>query len=495
MTPYEALEARFRRIAHLNDAAGMLHWDMSTIMPEGSAAARAEQMATLRVVCHELITGPDTMALLDEADGADALGPWQRANLREMRRAFVHASALDATLVEALSKACNAAEMVWREARPKSDFKMVRPHLETVLQLYREAAAAKAEKLGCTPYEALLDEWEPAARTHAIDAVFDDLAAFLPGFIDQALEAQALKPAPIVPGGPFPADKQQALGERLMRALGFDFDRGRLDVSLHPFCGGATDDVRVTTRWDEADFVEGLMAVLHETGHALYELGLPRDWRHQPVGSARGMALHESQSLLIEMQACRTPEFLRYAAPLIAEAFGGAGPAFAPDNLYRLYTRVARSYIRTEADEVTYPAHVILRYRLEKAMIAGELTLDDLPGAFDDALQALLGIRPPDDRRGCLQDIHWFVGAWGYFPSYTLGAITAAQLIDAARRAVPDIPAAIAKGDFAPLVGWLREHVHGRGSLLSTEELLVEATGRPLDPEIYKAHLKARYLA
>jgi carboxypeptidase Taq len=234
--------------------------------------------------------------------------------------------------------------------------------------------------------------------------------------------------------------------------------------------------------------------VLHETGHALYELGLPSDWRHQPVGKARGMTLHESQSLLMEMQACRTHEFLNFAAPLIRDAFDGAGPAFETENLYRHYTHVERSLIRTEADEVTYPTHVILRYRLERAMVAGELDPKDLPGAFNDGLEALLGIRPPDDRQGCLQDIHWYAGAWGYFPTYTLGAIAAAQFFDAARRDLPDIVPGIAKGDFKPLVGWLRAHVHGLGSKLSTDELVAEATGTPLDQAVFKAHLTARYL-
>jgi carboxypeptidase Taq len=494
MSAYEKLEAHFRRAAHLDDAVGMLHWDMSTMMPAGGATARAEQMATLRGIRHHLIASPETSELLAAADAADGLNGWQSANLAEMRREHLHAAAVEDELIEALSKACSVCEMVWREARPESDFAKVLPSMQTVLDLYRQVAAAKAEAFGCSPYEALLDQWEPGGKTERIDAIFDDLAEFLPPFIDDVLAAQAKRPDPIAPDGPFPAEKQKALATKLMEVLGFEFERGRLDVSFHPFCGGATDDVRITTRWDEADFVEGLMAVLHETGHALYELGLPSDWRHQPVGKARGMTLHESQSLLMEMQACRTHEFLNFAAPLIRDAFDGAGPAFETENLYRHYTNVERSLIRTEADEVTYPTHVILRYRLERAMVAGELDLKDLPGAFNDGLEALLGIRPPDDRQGCLQDIHWYAGAWGYFPTYTLGAIAAAQFFDAAKRDVPDIVPGIAEGDFKPLVGWLRAHVHGLGSKLSTDELVAEATGKPLDQAVFKAHLTARYL-
>jgi len=285
----------------------------------------------------------------------------------------------------------------------------------------------------------------------------------------------------------------------LMEALGFDFDHGRLDISLHPFCGGTPDDVRITTRYDEADFTSSLMGVLHETGHALYERGLPKQWRGQPVGEALGMSIHESQSLLVEMQVCRSRAFLGYAAPLMREAFAAeskdGGPAWGPENLYRLYTRVKPGFIRVDADEVTYPLHVIVRYRLEKAMIEGDMEIADLPAAWNDGFKELLGLTPSTDREGCLQDLHWFDGAWGYFPTYTLGAMTAVQLFEAAKKAVPEIEPAIAKGDFKPLFGWLKTHVHTKGSLLTANELLIEATGKPLDPKIFKAHLKARYLS
>ena len=297
-----------------------------------------------------------------------------------------------------------------------------------------------------------------------------------------------------MPEGPFPQARQEALARRLMRSVGFDFDHGRLDVSLHPFCGGVPDDVRITTRYDEADFMKSLMEVLHETGHALYERGLPAAWRLQPVGEARGMAMHEGQSLLIEMQACRSPEFIGFMASLAREAFDGTGPAWEPANLAVFYNRVSPDFIRVDADEVTYPAHIILRTRLEKALIAGKMELEDLPAAWNDGMRELLGITPPDDARGCLQDIHWYDGAWGYFPTYTLGAMTAAQLFAAAKTAVPEIPAAIAGGDFAPLIGWLRDKVHALGSSLASEDILVQATGKPLDPAVFKAHLEARYL-
>jgi carboxypeptidase Taq len=281
---------------------------------------------------------------------------------------------------------------------------------------------------------------------------------------------------------------------RLMERIGFDFAHGRLDASAHPFCGGTPDDVRITTRYDENDFGRALMAVLHETGHALYQRGLPEEWRLQPIGRARGMAMHESQSLLLEMQVCRSPAFMAFAAPILREAFGTDGPGWEADALYRRQIRVARSLIRVDADEVTYPAHVILRYRLERAMIAGDLAPADLPGAWAEGLRGLLGIVPADDRQGCLQDIHWYDGVWGYFPTYTLGALIAAQLFEAARAAIPDVLEAIARGEFASLLGWLRERVHSQGSLLSTAELVETATGQPLGTASFERHLRNRYL-
>jgi len=495
VSPYKALETRFARLGTLQEATAMLQWDSSTLMPEGGAPARAEQLATLKVVSHEILTDPALAELLPGAEAQNDLDPWQRANLAEMRRVWVHATAVPADLVEALSKACSACEMRWREARPKGDFAAVLPALRHVLALVRQVAAAKAERLGKSPYEALLDEYEPGGSTAEIDRLFDDLARFLPGMIEGALARQAARPAPLPLSGPFPIEAQRALGVKLMERLGFDFAHGRLDVSLHPFCGGTPDDVRLTTRYDEADFGRALMGVLHETGHALYERGLPAAWRRQPVGNARGMSIHESQSLLVEMQVCRSREFIEFAAPLMRAAFGGSGPAWEPDNLYRLNTRVERSLIRVDADEVTYPAHVILRYRLERAMIAGDLALEDLPAAWNDGMRRLIGIVPESDREGCLQDIHWYDGAWGYFPTYTLGAMTAAQLFDAAKRSDPRILPGIAEGDFAPLLAWLRANVHDKGSRFTTAEIIAQATGRALDARVYERHLERRYLA
>lgn len=493
-TPYQDLEDRFRRMDAIGGALSMLHWDMSAMMPPGGVASRSEQLATLKTVHHAMITDPAVPDLLDAAEADQHLDAWQRANVAEMRKNWVHAAAVDADLVEALSRACNTCETIWRDARKNADFKAVLPSLEEVLNLTRQEAQAKADKLGVSPYDALLDQYEPDGRAADIEVVFADLGDFLPDFLDDVLARQAAGPEILSPKGPFPTAQQKNLGQTFMATLGFDFNHGRLDESHHPFCGGTYDDVRLTTRYDEADFTSALMGVLHETGHALYDQGLPKDWRGQPVGSDRGMSVHESQSLLIEMQACRSREFLEYAAPLLRETFGGVGDAWSLDNLTRLYTKVEKGFIRVDADEVTYPAHVILRFNLERAAIAGDLKLTDLPGAWNEGLHDILGITPPTDREGCLQDIHWYDGAWGYFPTYTLGAMTAAQLFAKAKSDVSGLLGAIARGDFAPLLGWLRNHVHAKGCSLSTQELISQATGEPLNAAHFKAHLKARYL-
>ncbi len=494
-TPLQELEGRFRRFGLMDDVVGILDWDQATTMPHGSAAGRGEQIAALQGLQHQLMTEPRMADLLDAAEETAAdLTPWPAANLREMRRQHTHATAVPTALVEAQAKADAACEIQWRSARENDDYESLRPALEDVLRLTREAAAAKSAALGLEPYDALLDLYEPGGRAARLDTIFTDLAAFLPGFLDDVMARQGARPAPVPLDGPFPIERQEAVARRFMKLIGFDFERGRLDISHHPFCGGSTIDVRITTRYDTGDFTSALMGVLHETGHAMYELGRPADWLHQPVGNAGGMGLHESQSLIVEMQACRSLDFLTFAAPVLAETFEGTGDGWTPENLYRLNTRVKPDFIRVDADEVTYPAHIILRYRLERALLQGDLTLADLPGAWNDGMAELLGIRPPSDRLGCLQDIHWPSGAWGYFPTYTIGAMAAAQFFAAAREAAPEIVPGLRRGDFAPLMSWLRDNVHSKGSLLSTDQVLEAATGRPLDPAIYEAHLKARYL-
>ena len=492
MSAYQRLTDRFARIATLSEAGEMLGWDANTMMPAGGAASRGDQLAVLAGVAHEMLTEPRVADDLAEAS-APADG-WEAANLGLMRQAHLRATAVPADLVEAETRASLACETVWRGARAAADFASVLPHLEEVVRLAQARAAALSGPLGLSPYDALMDGYQRGITTAELDPVFGRLEAFLADALPRAEALQAGRPPAMRLEGAFPADAQEALCRNLAARAGLDFAHARLDRSLHPFCGGTPADVRITTRYDESDPAQAIMGVLHETGHGLYERGLPVAWARQPVGAAAGMAAHESQSLIIEMQAARSDAYLGWLSGELVAAFGGAGPATTPANLARLWRRVSRGFIRVEADELTYPAHVIMRYRLERALIAGDLAVRDLPRAWDDALQALLGIRPPDDRLGCLQDIHWYEGLFGYFPSYTLGAMAAAHLMAAAREALPELDRALARGDLSPLVGWLGRHVHAQGSRLGFSDLLTAATGRPLDTGAFERHLTARYL-
>jgi carboxypeptidase Taq len=495
MTAYNRLATRFARIATVNEAAAVLSWDAAAMMPPGGGAARGDQMAVLAGVAHGLLTAPEVVEDIAAATAAEAgAEPWRAANLRLMRHAHTRATAVPPDLVEAQARANSACEKRWREARRTSDFAAVAPALAEVLRLVREQAAALAPALGLSPYDALMDGYQRGIGAADVAPVFAAYEDFLRDALPHAEALQAGRPAPRPPAGPFPAAVQEALCRRLSEAAGLEPAHARLDRSAHPFCGGTPTDVRITTRYDEADFARALLAVLHETGHALYERGLPAAWARQPVGEAAGMAAHESQSLIVEMQACRSDAFIAALAPHLHESFGGDAGAYEPSNLARLWRRVERGFVRVDADEMTYPAHVILRFRLEQALIAGDLAVADLPGAWNDGFRALLGVTPPDDARGCLQDIHWYDGAFGYFPSYTLGAMAAAQLMAAARREVADLDAALGRADLGPLVGWLRRRVHGQASLLGFNDLLRAATGKPLDPADFEAHLTARYL-
>jgi carboxypeptidase Taq len=489
---YDRLTARFIRIATVHEASSMLGWDAAAMMPPGGAAARGDQLAVLAGLSHGLLTAPEAAEEIAAAEAGD--DPWREANLALMRHAHLRATAIPADLVEAQARANSVCEKVWREARRTSNVALVAPYLAEVINLTRQYAAALAPVLGLSHYDALMDGFQRGIGAADVAPVFDSYRAFLADALPRVEARQAARPAPTRPHGPFPPDAQEALCRRLSAAAGLEPEHARLDRSAHPFCGGTPTDVRITTRYNPEDFSQSLMGVMHETGHALYERGLPTAYARQPVGEAAGMAAHESQSLIIEMQACRSDAYLSWLGPLLMDVFGGDPAAYAVQNLGALWRRVERGYIRVDADEMTYPAHVILRFRLEQALIAGDLAVADLPGAWNDGMREMLGITPPDDSRGCLQDIHWYDGAFGYFPSYTLGAMAAAQLMAAARRAAPGLDAALARGDLSVLVGWLRKNVHGRGSLLGFNDLLREATGKPLDPADFEAHLIARYL-
>ncbi|SFZ81503.1 carboxypeptidase Taq [Devosia enhydra] len=495
---FDRLDELGRRLEALEHAQAMLGVDEAVMMPTGGGEKRAESMSVLAGMVHEMATAPEVADWLAEAEGQD-LGAIQQRAVAEFRRVHTNMTCLSGDFVRRQVKARMRAEQLWREMRPRSDWAGFLPAFEQVVALAREEARMRAEATGLAPYDAMMDQYDPGNRVADIAPVFARLSAFLTDFVPEALEAQARRDSARPKrklAGPFPIDRQKALGMAMMEALGFDFAHGRLDVSHHPFCGGVPSDVRMTTRYDTADFLSALMGTLHETGHALYEQGLPAEWSHWPVGRARGMAFHESQSLFVEMQLARSPEFWAWGLPLLGEHLGPEAVSdWTVEDILGHVHRIERGLIRVDADEATYPLHIILRFELEQGLIDGTLAPADIPEAWDAGMRASLGLSTRDDpANGPMQDVHWPSGAFGYFPSYTQGALIAAQLRAAMARDIPDLDDHVREGRFVSLNDWRREKIWSLASTLSTPDLLVAATGEPLNPGYFEDHLKARYL-
>jgi carboxypeptidase Taq len=493
-TPYKQLEQEWKRLHAFRGAMAILRWDAAVMMPRGSADIRGEQLAALETEYHALVTAPRITRLLDRAQASTGgLEDWQIANLREMRRQRDFAIATPVALVSRLAKAASKAEAKWLLARESGKFEDFAPHLEDVVNLVRDKAQLLGQSRNLSPYDALMDEFSPGLTSGEIDGMFKALGRRLPGLIREVLVRQEQRPLLAITGK-FTANKQRGLAVEIMKAVGFPFDRGRLDESEHPFTEGVPGDVRVTTRFDTAEPFSGLLGALHETGHAMYDVGLPVEFADQPVGRDRGMALEESQSLLMEMVVCRSRAFVTYLKPLLEKHFGVSGPEWSEENLYAHLTRVKRGPIRVDADELTYTMHIQLRYELENQLLEGSLAVRNLRDAWNAGMEQRLGLKPANDLEGVLQDVHWAVGSFGYFPSYALGAVIAAQLFEAIREAVPDIDSQIARGEFAGLMGWLKQNVHGQGARVSTQELLKLSTGKPLSATAALRYLETKYL-
>ena len=492
MSAYRELESRFRRMAALGEAAGMLHWDMSVLMPSGGVEARTEQLTALKLTTHEMKTDPALADLLDAAAGEALDGPWQVANLAEMRRIWVHANAVDADLVEAMTRASSACEMVWREARPENDYARVLPYLEEVLNLSCLAASAKAAALDCSPYEALLDEYEPDAKVENIQQVFDDLRTPLVKLI-AAIKESPQQPDTSILERTSCIDDQRDFSHFVAEQIGFDFERGRLDETSHPFCTTlGPHDCRILTRYDPHWLPAGLFGTMHEAGHGMYEQGLRPDWFGLPPGSYVSLGIHESQSRLWENQVGRSRPFWEWLYPQTNEAFQSQLDGISLDTFYFAINTVRPSLIRVEADEATYNLHIIIRFDLEQQLIDGSLKVKDLPEAWNSRYQSDLGICPPSDADGVLQDVHWSAGLIGYFPTYTLGNAAAAQLFNAASEQIGDLDELFARGEFRLLLDWLRERIHFDGRCYSGSELIERATGTPLSATHLVNYLKSK---
>lgn len=494
---FQKLDDLGRRLEALEHALSILGADEATHMAVGGGAKRAEAMSNLAGMYHAQATAPEIAEWIAAAK-AEELNEDQQLAVGEFERSYRNATCLPTEFVERRTVATMRSEQLWRELREKGDWDTFLPALEGVVALVREEAQLRAEATGLAPYDALMDQYDPGNRVADIDAVFADLKSFLKDFAPEALAVQeqrlAQRPRKSL-NGPYPIEKQRELGLAAMRAVGFDFTHGSLAISHHPFCGGVPTDVRMTTRYRTDEFLTSLMGVLHETGHALYEQGLPKEWSHWPLGKARGMGMHESQSLFVEMQLARSTEFWEFFLPHVHQHLGdGALPGWDIEDVLAEVNHVERGYIRVDADEVTYPLHVILRYELEKDLVSGALDVSQIPEAWDAKMQEYLGISTIDNPKdGPMQDVHWPGGAFGYFPSYTLGAMIAAQLGASMRKDLPDMGAQIKAGDFSQINQWRADKVWSQASRYSTPDLIVRATGEPLNAEHFKHHIRSRY--
>lgn len=495
MEHLDKLTDRLAEIGHIGRAVAVLGWDQQCYMPPGGAAERAEQFAVLGKLTHELFVSDQTHALLEQAESeaanADPASD-AAATVRVVRRDFDKRVKLPSDLVAEMAKAEALGHEVWVKARAESDWAQFAPTLAHLLDLSRR----EAQCLGYEDqlYDALLDKFEPGMKTREVEQVFGALRPGLVSLVQEIAQADPIDDA--VLRRDFNEDGQKAFGEMVAAKMGFDFGRGRQDRAVHPFCTSfGRDDVRITTRFDRNWLPCALMGTIHETGHALYEQGLDESDANSPLGDAAGLGVHESQSRLWENIVGRSRAFWEVYFPALQSRFPQALEGVTVDTFYRAINRVEPSLIRVEADEVTYNLHIMLRFELEKKLLDGTLSVSELPDAWNETMREYLGITPPNDAEGCLQDVHWSGGMFGYFPTYALGTLLSAQLYEKALADDPAIAADLAKGEFGSLLAWLRVNVHRPGRRYLPAELVRRACGAPAQSESYLRYLNNKFRA
>jgi len=502
---YEKLKALLREVDALSEIQGILGYDEQVFMPPGAAASRAKQKGALAKILHDKSTGTEMREAIDGVRGReeDFDDVRVRANIRDAVDAFDKEARKSSDLAQKEAQLESEANQAWAAARKASDFSLFAGKLTEIFELKKEVAAVTRPALKSEPYDGALDAFERGMRAERLDEIFEELRAGLVPLLEAINAKKASDPSVDAPhpslafGDQWDTEAQAALSRDVAAKMGYSFDNGRLDVSTHPFTGGAgPQDVRMTTRYS-ANWAEGFGATIHECGHALYEQG--RDVGDEglglPASRALSMGVHESQSLLWERMVLQSKPFWEFAAPLFHARFPFTAEATAAD-FFRTYNRVSPGCIRVEADEVTYPLHVILRYDIERALFRGEMEVAEVPAYWVRRVKEDLGVHVPDDARGCLQDIHWSFGAVGYFPSYTLGAIMAVQIYNAAKAdlGAGALEAQIARGEFGTLREWLREKVHAVGSVhASPDALLTSIAGEPVSPKPFLDYLRAKY--
>ena len=487
---YAELVRLSRERTVLSSCSGLLQWDAEICMPHGAVKHRGEQLALLAGLAHDRATDPRIGELLFEVEGSPLVGDAESAeavNVRELRRDFDRETRLPRRLVEEMARVSALSSQSWMEARDKDDFASFAPWLDQTFALARE----KADAIGWTGarYDALLDDYEPGMTTDQLSALFAHLRTQLVPLVESLRDSP---PPPTVLDRELPLDKQRVFSEGVAEKLGFNLDCGRFDLGPHPFCSFiGPGDVRIALRYHARNFASGFLAVMHETGHALYEQGLDPDHYGTPMGEAVSLGIHESQSRLWENLVGRTRGFWRHFFPQFQSAFDAQDIPL--EDFRSSMNHAAPGLIRVEADEVTYNLHIVIRFELERALLSGDLRAADLPSAWNELYQRYLGLTPDSDRNGCLQDIHWSEGLIGYFPTYTLGNVYAAQLFEAAEEAIGPLEDAFAAGDFSALRTWLGENVHRHGRRYRPASIIERATGHAPDPSALIVSLSNRY--
>ncbi len=489
-SPLKSLREYFAESFGLRHALGLLSWDQETHMPASGGALRAGSIAALTSLLHRRQTAQSLGDLIERCEDAE-LSPRDRALVREARRDYDRTRKIPEALAADIARSGSEAQQVWSKARAAENPQSFLPHLEKLIGLMRR----QAEVLGYEehPYDALLDGFEPGARLSSLRPILDGLRSGLKQRLPGIL-ARPPAPPPSWTGRAFPVKAQRGFNKKLLAAIGFDPDRGRLDESAHPFTDGLSPrDVRLTTRYSETDWLMAITGTLHEGGHGLYEQGLPAEEAGTPLGEAVSLGVHESQSRLWENLVGRSPEFWEWAFPIAKDFFPEQLADSSPEEVVRELQRVRPTFIRVEADEATYNLHVCLRFDLEVALFSGELEVDGLADAWNAGMKSLLGITPSKPSEGFLQDVHWSCGLYGYFPTYSLGNLYSAQLMRAAENALPGLRPGFARGEFSGLREWLRQGVHAFGRELPAGELMEKASGRAFSGQPFLDHLDARY--
>jgi carboxypeptidase Taq len=489
--PYRKLLKRARQIALVSSSAELLSWDTETYLPLNAVAYRAEQMAFLGGHAHRLFipkTVGDWVTACEQqnfpADSEEA------ANVREWRRRYDRATKIPTSLVEKLQRVRTHAREAWRKARQESDFSIFKPHLQKILDLNRQMADCWGYQE--SRYDALLDEYEPGVRANQLRALFDELQPAIGSVMAAAVQRSAAIPKDLLLGN-YPIAAQQALNREAAAAIGFDFDSGRIDTTTHPFCSTmGPADCRLTTRYNEQSFTQSFFGILHEAGHGLYEQGLVAEQFGAPLGSAASLGIHESQSRLWENHIGRSAAFWEHWHPIACRHFPDL-QKFSPAQVTSAVNRVTPSFIRVEADQVTYDLHILLRFDLELKLIEGQLAVKDVPACWNEQFEKLLGLKIANDADGCLQDIHWSSGTIGYFPTYTLGNLNAAQLMRKAALDLPGLETELARANYRPLLDWLREKVHRQGQRFQPQELMQRATGEPTRASHHLEYLRKKF--